>query len=49
MKLLVIERKVLDNAELISVLWTDLLITKGELQSLLPYLILKCIFQSTTL
>ena len=37
-KLLVIERKVLDNAELISVLWTDLLISKGGLPSLLHYL-----------
>ena len=38
MKLSVTERKVREYTELDSVLWTELLIWKGELQRLLPYL-----------
>ena len=39
MKLLVTERKVREYTELDSVPWTELLVSKGELQNLLPQLI----------
>ena len=38
-KLLLTVRKVREYTELDPVLWTELLISTGELQSLLPYLI----------